>query len=92
MSSHIFILQVCSIVCSMTRFVTVSAKIDVELRKKLIELGIKPSEVIRRALEKEVEDRMRQRLYEKVKDASEIIRKVDREMWVRAIRETRDER
>ncbi|MEM2240273.1 MAG: CopG family transcriptional regulator [Candidatus Bathyarchaeia archaeon] len=76
----------------MTKFVTVSAKIDVELRKKLTELGIKPSEVIRRALEKEVEDRMKQRLYEKIKDASEIIRKVDREMWIKAIRETREER
>ncbi|MEM3546330.1 MAG: hypothetical protein QW547_04355, partial [Candidatus Bathyarchaeia archaeon] len=70
----------------------VSAKIDVELRKKLTELGIKPSEVIRRALEKEVEDRMKQRLYEKIKDASEIIRKVDREVWIKAIRETREER
>ncbi|MEM3679842.1 MAG: hypothetical protein QXU47_08390, partial [Candidatus Bathyarchaeia archaeon] len=77
---------------SMTKFVTVSAKIDVELRKKLTELGIKPSEVIRRALEKEVEDRMKQRLYEKIKDASEIIRKVDREVWIKAIRETREER
>ncbi|MEM3605007.1 MAG: CopG family transcriptional regulator [Candidatus Bathyarchaeia archaeon] len=76
----------------MTKFVTVSAKIDVELRKKLTELGIKPSEVIRRALEKEVEDRMKQRLYEKIKDASEIIRKVDREVWIKAIRETREER
>jgi len=31
--------------------VTVSAKIDVELRRKMAELGIKPSEAIRKALE-----------------------------------------
>lgn len=72
--------------------VTVSAKIDAELRRKLAELGIKPSEVIKKALEKEVEERMRQRLKEKVENASEIIRKVGREGWVKAVRESRDER
>lgn len=74
------------------KYVTVSAKIDVELRKKMAELGIKPSEVIRKALEKEVEERMRQRLYRKVEEASEIIRRVGREAWVKTIRESRDER
>lgn len=74
------------------KYVTVSAKIDVELRKKLTELGIKPSEAIRKALEKEVEERMRQRLYRKVEEASEIINKVDREVWVKTIKESREER
>lgn len=73
-------------------YVTVSAKIDKELRKKLAELGIRPSEVIRRALEKEVEERMMQRLYRKVEEASKIIKKIDREMWIKSIRESREER
>jgi antitoxin component of RelBE/YafQ-DinJ toxin-antitoxin module len=73
-------------------YVTVSAKIDKELRKKLAELGIRPSEVIRRALEKEVEERMMQRLYRKVEEASKIITKIDREMWIKSIRESREER
>jgi len=72
--------------------VTVSARIDVELRRKLKELGIKPSEVIRRALEREVEERLRLQLYKKVERAGEIIRRVGREEWVRAVRESRDER
>jgi len=72
--------------------VTVSARIDVELRRKLKELGIKPSEVIRRALEREVEERLRLQLYKKVERAGEIIRRVGREEWVRAVRESREER
>ena len=76
----------------MTKTVTVSAKIDVELRRKLAELGIKPSEAIRRALEKEVEEKMRERLYETIEKASTILSKVGREDWVKAVRESRDER
>ncbi len=71
---------------------TVSAKIDEELRKKLIELGIKPSEVIKRSLEKEVEERMRQLLHKKAEKASEIILKVGKDAWIKAIRESREQR
>lgn len=74
------------------RYVTVSARIDEELRKKLAELGIKPSEVIRKSLEKEVEEKMKQQLYKKVEEASKIIKKIDKELWVKTIRENREER
>ncbi len=76
----------------MTETVTVSAKIDVRLRRKLDELGIKPSEAIRRALEREVEEKMRERLQKEVEEASAILSKVSEEDWVKAIRESRDER
>jgi len=76
----------------LTKYVTVSARINVELRRKLRELGIKPSEVIKRALEREVEERLKMQLYRKVKKASEIIKKVGRESWIKAIRESREER
>lgn len=76
----------------MTKTVTISAKIDVELRRKLAELGIKPSEAIRRALEEEVEKKMRERLYEMMEKASTILSKVSKEDWVKAVRESRDER
>ena len=75
----------------MVKYVTVSAKIDVELRKKLAELGIKPSETIRKSLEKEVEERMRQQLYRKAEKASKIILKVGKNAWVKAIRESREQ-
>ena len=74
------------------RQVTVSAKIDEDLRKRLRELSIRPSEVIRRALEEEVERRTRQELYKKVEAASQIVSKVGVADWVRAIRESREER
>ena len=76
----------------MTEYVTVSAKIPKELRRKLAELGIKPSEVIRRALEAEVEKRTMTLLREKVEKAAGIISRIGVENWVRAVRESRDER
>ena len=76
----------------MAKYVTVSAKIDAELRKKLAELGIKPSEIIRKSLEKEVEERMKQQLYKKVEKASKIITKVGKDAWIKAIRESREQR
>lgn len=76
----------------MAKYVTVSAKIDVELRKKLAELGIKPSEIIRRSLEKEVEERMKQQLYKKAEKASKIISRVGKDAWIKAIRESREQR
>lgn len=76
----------------MTKTVTVSAKIDVELRRKLAKLGIKPSEAIRRALEREVEERTRDKLQETIENASIILSKVNREDWVKSIRKSRDER
>jgi len=76
----------------LTEYVTVSAKIPKELRRKLAELGIKPSEVIRRALEAEVEKRTMTLLREKVEKAAGIISRIGVENWVRAVRESRDER
>lgn len=76
---------------SLTKTVTVSAKIDVELRRKLTELGIKPSEAIKRALEREVEEKRIERLYEMIEEASTILSKISKD-WVKAVRESRDER
>ena len=76
----------------LTKTVTVSAKIDVELRRKLAELGVKPSEAIRRALEREVEEKTREKLQKTIDNASIILSKVNREDWVKSIRESREER
>ncbi|RLI32645.1 hypothetical protein DRO56_03185 [Candidatus Bathyarchaeota archaeon] len=76
----------------MSEYVTVSAKIPRELREKLAKLGIRPSEVIRRALRKEVEERTRRIIYKKIEKASLIISKVGKDAWTRAIRESRDRR
>lgn len=76
----------------MAKHVTVSAKIDPELREKLEELGIRPSEAIRRALQREIEEKMKENLQKKIDKANPILSKVSKEAWVKAIRESRDER
>ncbi len=76
----------------MSRMVTVSAKISEDLKRKIEELGISPSEVIRRALEEEVRKRTRELLKKRLEEVSSVLSKVRREEWVRAIREARDER
>jgi hypothetical protein len=74
----------------MTETVTVSAKIDVQLKKKMDELDIKPSETIRKALEREVEERTKEKLKRQMDEASEILSKLSGEEWTKAIREGRD--
>lgn len=74
----------------MRKYATVSAKIDVRLKKKVDELGISPSEVIRRALEQEVDRRTMELLRERIEKASVVLSKVSRDAWVRTIRESRD--
>jgi len=69
--------------------VTVSAKIDPSLREELRRLDISPTEVIREALRKEVERKKRDQLERDLTEASEVLRKVSREEWVEAIRESR---
>ncbi|MHA1713070.1 MAG: hypothetical protein ACTSW4_03350 [Candidatus Ranarchaeia archaeon] len=68
-----------------------SAKIDADLRKKLSELGIKPSDIIKKALRKEIEKHLQQELLEKVSDACNIISRVNRDEWIRLVRQNRDE-
>jgi hypothetical protein len=72
--------------------VTVSAKIDKELRRKMAQLGIKPSVVIKRALEDEVREMSTKRMLAEASRASEILKKVSEADWTDAIRNGRDER
>jgi predicted Holliday junction resolvase-like endonuclease len=72
--------------------VTVSAKIDRELRKKMTYLGIKPSVVIKRALEDEVREKSTMKVLAEAAKASEILKKVSEENWTDSIRKSRDER
>ena len=65
--------------------VTVSAKIDKELRRKMAQLGIKPSVVINRALEDEVRERSRKKILEKASRASQIVKKFSEEDWTDSI-------
>ncbi len=76
----------------MGKMITVSAKISEDLKRKIDELGISPSEVIRRALEEEVRRKRRELLKKRLEEVSSILSKVEREEWIKAIREAREER
>ena len=72
--------------------VTVSAKIDRELKEKMLKLGLSPSEVIKRAIEAEVREREWEDALKGLEKVRPIVQKVGTKGWVTAIRESREHR
>ena len=73
-------------------YVTVSAKIRRELYEKLRKYGIVVSDVIRKALEEEVRRREEEEIKEALVKAQKILKKISSEEIVNAIRACREER
>jgi len=73
-------------------YVTISVKVRRELREEAERLGIKISEVLRRALEEEVKRRKLEELKKRLEKVSEALDKIDVERFVRHIREDREGR
>jgi antitoxin CcdA len=71
---------------------TVSVKISKELRKKMEELNVKPSEILKKAIENEVKRREVERIKESIKSQRLTIDKISIEEIVKGIREDRDTR
>jgi antitoxin CcdA len=71
---------------------TVCAKVPVELKEKLANLGVNVSELIRQQLQAEVDRLERQRLKEQAKEVSVIFKKIPPEEFVESVRATRDSR
>ena len=74
----------------MTEYVTVSAKIPKDLRERARKLGIRPSEIIKRALEEEVRKREMEELIKRLEEIRHLLTRP--EETTRIIREIRDER
>ena len=72
--------------------VTVSAKIPSELKKKLNELGVNVSGLMREALQSEVKRLERQRLRKLAEDAGAILQKIPEDEIVESVRAGRDNR
>ena len=70
--------------------VTVSAKIPSELKKKLNELGVNVSGLMREALQSEVKRLERQRLRKLAEDAGAILHKIPEDEIVESVRAGRD--
>ncbi len=73
-------------------YVTISARIRKELKEEMDKLGIKPSEVIRKAVEESIREKKMEMLKKRLKEAEEILKKVSEEEWVSAVRESREEK
>lgn len=76
----------------MTQDVTVSTKIPKQLKEKLRQYKIKPSKVLRKALEDEVKKREIEELKEEISKLKPILEKVSTDGVVKSIREDRDSR
>lgn len=73
----------------MSKSVTVSAKIPRELKEKIKQLKIKTSKVLRKAIEDEVRRREAEKLKEDIEQLKPTLNKVDIEEIVKGIREDR---
>jgi len=69
--------------------VVVSARVPKELKEELKRYGVNISEVIRRALEEELQRIKEERAKEVLKRAAEILKKIPEDEIVRFIREDR---
>jgi len=75
----------------MGKYVTVSAKVPEEIKKKLQELNLNTSQVVRKALEEEIKRKEEEELKALAVKASQLLKKIPLKEITRAIRETRDE-
>jgi antitoxin component of RelBE/YafQ-DinJ toxin-antitoxin module len=76
----------------MTEMATVSAKIEKRKKEEMEQLGISPSDIIKKAVDDAIREKKRKKLIEDLNEAGKLIRKIPKERWVQAIRESRDER
>jgi len=80
------------LVVKIGRYETISVKIPSELKELMKRLGIKPSEVLRKAIEDEVRKRQVQKIKEEICEIKESLDKIPMEEIVRSIREDREQR
>jgi antitoxin CcdA len=72
--------------------VTVSTKIPKQLKEKIQKFKIKPSKILRKALEDEVKKREVAELKEEIERLKPVLEKVSMEDVVKSIREDRENR
>ncbi len=76
----------------MGRYITVSVKIPIEIKKKLDEYGIKPSKLLKEAIEKEILRKEAERITVVISENSDILKKFSVKDIAESIREDRDEK
>jgi antitoxin CcdA len=93
-SRNLLIIRFCYtlLVILMTMEETVCAKVPAELKKKLSNLGVNVSELIRETLQSEVDRLERERLNKLAKEVSAILKKIPPDEFTESIRTARDSR
>ncbi|MGQ9469600.1 MAG: type II toxin-antitoxin system CcdA family antitoxin [Nitrososphaerales archaeon] len=71
---------------------TISVKVPPELKEKIKKLGIKPSKLMRKAIEEEVRRREVERIKEEIEMMRPILSKISIEEIVKSIKEDRERR
>ena len=74
----------------MANYSTISAKIEKEKKKKLDELNINITNMIRKAVDKEISEHEEQIMNEKIHEVSKILKKVSNKEIIRMINEDRE--
>lgn len=77
---------------NLSKYVTVSTKIPQELKEKMKQLEIKPSKLLRKAIEDEIKRREAKKLKEAIEKLKPVLNKVSVEEIVKGIREDRERR
>ncbi len=76
----------------MGKYVTVSVKLPAEVKRKLEELGIKPSELLKRAIREELMRRELEEIEKEIERNRDLLNRLSKDFVVRSIREDRDSR
>lgn len=71
-------------------YATISAKIPKELREKMKEYGIKSSDIIRKAIYREIKKNEMKKIKEEMESVKPIINKIPIESVIQSIREDRE--
>lgn len=73
----------------MSKYTTVSTEIPKEVKEKMKELKIKPSKLLRKAVEDEIKRREAEKLKEEIEKLKPLLDKVSMEEVVKSIKEDR---
>jgi len=76
----------------LSKYVTVSVKIPRKLKEKLEKYGIKPSELLRKAIMEELRRREIENLEKMREELNEVIAKFSKNFIVKSIREDREKK
>ena len=76
----------------MGKYVTISVKVPIELKEKIKKLGIKPSNLLRKAIEEEVRSREVERIKGEIEELKPLLSKISIEDVTKSIREDREQR